>query len=486
MGNTDSAATVFGRFLEYNTHRPESYLKVSQTYLANGYYAEATENYLAGRGRLGDSVLFALELGQLYLRQRQFYNAALEFFNYAAADTANARTGASQIDYLIENADEPAQIKDAFRDLIKKGPHNHLAYRFYADVFMKEGELDSAFENYKMVDKLDRRDGEYLLLFSNRCLEQQEFVMAARVSRYLLDKYSDRPLAWMAQVNLGKVYNLIGKPDSAVLIYHDLVRRGQERSRLEGLYLLACTFLQKLYQTDSARFYFRELLTCDRLRVWKDRVNMRIADSYLVDNRLELADSLYLEINTGRLEQAEKEELLYRRAQIQFFQKEYSDARGLYNLLVGVHPRSLFVNDCLKKMLIIDENQGMGVIDLDLYAEAERLLWQNRADSGLALLISLSQRGSSNLSALATFQAGEVFYQKQDFQRAFEFFSRILTDFESSFYGAESQRYLGDLYFYHFNDREKAREAYRLILENYPNRLLYEYARRQLRRLESS
>jgi len=486
IGALDSARSVFDRYLKYNGFSYGGYLKVSQAYLMNGYYSEATDNYLDGRKQLNDSSRFALELGNVYQRQRQYYPAAMEYYRFIISDSMNQRTGESQLRYLIENADESEPIKRAFQDIIAEHPESYLAYRYYADVLVKEDNLDSAFEYYKMADRHYQRSGEYLLHFSNICLEKQDYRMAARVCRYLLNSYPNMGFAWGARINLALAFIKLNDADSAIVVYHEIMDKSPELgTRLQGMYLLGRTFLEQLYKTDSARFYFDRLISRDRLGSWKDRVMLRVADSYLVDDDLERADSIYLAVNTSGLEKTEREELLFKRAQIKFFKQEYTDARGLYNHLVGLYPRSLFVNDCLKKVLIIDENQGMGVFDLDHYSEAEHLLWQNKVDSALARLVALSERGGSNLSALAAFQAGEIHYKRADYNQAFEYFSRVLNEFEGSFYNAESQKYIGDLYFYHFNDHEKAREAYRIILENYSNRLLYEYARRQLRKLES-
>jgi len=483
----DSAQAIFDRYLKYKGYSSSAYRKISQSYLMNGYYAQATENYLSGRRQLNDSSEFALELGNLYQRQRQYYNAAIELYSFLVSDTMNQRTGESQLNYLISNCDENAQLKQAFADIIAGDAESYRAHRFYADVLVKENDLDSAFEYFKQVDRLYNRDGEYLLYFSGICLEEQDYPKAAEVCRYLLQNYPDLGFAWRGRINLAVAFIRMENPDSAITVYHEIIDDSpDQRTRMEGMYLMGRTFLEELYNTDSARYYFNRVILSDMLGSFKDRVKLRIADSYIVDNELDRADSIYKAINTARIENVEKEELLFKRAQIKFFRQEYSDARGLYNHLVGLYPRSMFVNDCLKKVLIIDENQGMGILELDFYSEAERFLWQNRIDSALAGLVDLSGRGKSNLSALATFQAGEIHYQRKEYDRAFEFFTSVLNDFEGSFYNAESQKYIGDLYFYHFNDHEKAKEAYRLILENYSNRLLYEYARRQLRKLESS
>ncbi|MDY6994232.1 MAG: hypothetical protein SVR94_16735, partial [Pseudomonadota bacterium] len=61
--------------------------------------------YIDGREKLGDSSLFAMELGSLYQRQRQYYQAAREYFRYTIADSMQVRTGTVQLEYLIDNAD---------------------------------------------------------------------------------------------------------------------------------------------------------------------------------------------------------------------------------------------------------------------------------------------------------------------------------------------------------------------------------------------
>ncbi len=485
--NPEAADSVLDLFLKTYHRGQSAYKQIAQLYLSNGYYGEATEAYLEGREKLGDSTAFAVDLGSLYQRQRQYYQSAIEYFRYVISDSMHARTGGVQLDYLIDNADEPGQVKDAFRDIISMYPDNHLAYRFYAEILIRENMLDSAFEHYKTVDSLHNNDGEYILKFSNICIQQREYQMAAEACRFLIERYDKNQYYWLAQMNLARAFVDMNQADSAVQIYHRLIEATNDAGTVqEAHYLLGTTYLEELYQTDSARHYFEKVIKSDRLQRWKDRVMVRIADSYLVDDDLQKADSIYLAVNTQRLSEQEKEKLLFNRAQIKFFQQEFSEAKGLYNLLVGVHPRSLFVNDCLRKVLIIDENQGMGMLDLELYSEGEKLLWQNKTDSALAIFNQLSERGESNLSALATFQAGEVYYEQEQYQFAFDAFRKVLESFGESFYTAESQRYLGDLYFYHFDDMEKAREAYRMILENYPNKLLYEYARRQLRKMESS
>jgi tetratricopeptide (TPR) repeat protein len=487
MNDLDSTRSVMDRYLKKRGGGKSSYIEISQAYLRNGFYNEATQVYLDGRKKLNDSTVFTRELGSLYQRQRQYYQAAREFYNFTSSDSANERDGFVQLEYLIDHTDEKDQLIKAFRDIITENPKSHLAHRVYADLFQKEGNLDSAFENYKIVDQLYNDDGEYLFQFSSTCLKEQDYRMASRVCRYILSRYPEKSFSWRARVNLAASFLKLNQSDSAIGIYHEIISSGFDaRIRLEGNYLLGMTFLDKLYQTDSARHYFNSLLKNDPQNTWKDRVLLKIGKSYIVDGELDKADSIYLIVNTKRIKKSEKESVLFERAQIKFFSKEYSEARGLYNLLIGVHPRSLYVNDCLRKILIIDENSGIAVIDLDFYSEAERYLWQNKSDSALARLMELTNRGGSSLSALATFQAGVIYYDREDYSQSFELFTRMLDSFEDSYYSAESQKYLGDLYFYHFNDHEKAREAYRLILENYPNRLLYEYARRQLRKLENS
>jgi len=487
QGLMDSAAAAFERYLKFRQYNPNNYRRVSQAYLKNGFYQNAVDNYLAGRVQMDDSTQFTLELGQLYQRTRDYYNAAREFYLYMVTDTMNYRTGSAQMKYLISNTDDYEPIYKAFQEIVSQNPDNYLAYLNFAEINVKQSLLDSAFVYYQIVDQYAPTAGRYMLDFSKACLELEEYEKVSQACRYILANSTVENYKHLAKLNLAHAFISSDQADSAILIYHDILGSSRQlNSRQEGAFLLGSIFLNELFQTDSARHYFNLLLKDDPTGLWRNRAMIKIADSYMIDGELDVADSIYLIINTRNILQVEKEDLLYRRAQIKFFKKEYSDARGLYNLLTAVHPRSMFVNDCLRKILIIDENSGMAMIDLDYYATAERMIWQNKPDSALAKLVDLAGRGTSELSALATFQAGKIYYEQEDYPESFEYFNRILESFTSSFYSAESQKYVGDLYFYHFDDQEKAREAYRLILENYPNKLLYDYARRQLRLLENT
>ncbi|HDS01627.1 MAG TPA: tetratricopeptide repeat protein, partial [candidate division Zixibacteria bacterium] len=453
MGKMESADSVFQVFLKERGGGSQAYREISQALLNNGYYAEATQVYLDGRERLMDSAQFALELGNLYQRQRQYANAAREYFRFMVYDTAMHRTGEAQIRFLINNADEIEELKQAFRDIIAGYPDNYQSYQFYAELLVREGQYDSAFENYKIVDSLHFRNGQHLYGFAEAALNDHEFEMAARTCRYLLEKYPEQGYRERAQLTLAAALIQLGQPDSAVLVYHQVIESSPSpKLKFDGEYLLGILFLQELYQSDSARYYFNRILNSPQMQPWAEMVKIKIAESYIIDNELDTADSIFLSINTNGLKNDMKEELLFKRAQIKFFKQEFTDARGLYNHLTGLYPRSMYVNDCLRKILIIDENQGTGVIDLDMYAAAERLLWQNEADSALTKLVDLSGRGNSNLSAMATFLAGEILYEKEEYQQALEYFNRVLESFEESFYTAESQKYLGDLYYYHLND----------------------------------
>ncbi|NIS15354.1 MAG: tetratricopeptide repeat protein [candidate division Zixibacteria bacterium] len=487
MGEMESADSAFQLYIRERGGGSPAYREISQAYLNNGYYAQATQIYLDGREKLMDSTQFALELGNLYQRQRQYGSAAREYFKFMVSDTAMHRTGEAQLRFLINNADDVEELKEAFGDIITSYPDRYQSYQFYAELMIREGQYDSAFENYKIVDSLHFKNGQHLYGFAEACLNDQEYEMAAKTCRYLLKKYPEQGYRERAQLSLAEALIKLGQPDSAVNVYHQVIESSPSpKLKFDGEYLLGILYLEELYQSDSARHYFNRILNTPQMQPWAEMVKIKIAESYIIDNDLDTADSIFLAINTNRLKNDMKEELLFKRAQIKFFKQEYTDARGLYNHLTGLYPRSMYVNDCLRKMLIIDENQGTDVIDLDIYADAERLLWQNEADSALTKLVDLSGRGSSNLSAMATFLAGEILYEKGEYQQALQYFNRVLESFEESFYSAESQKYLGDLYYYHFNDHEKAREAYRVILENYPNKVLYEYARRQLRKIESS
>jgi predicted negative regulator of RcsB-dependent stress response len=184
------------------------------------------------------------------------------------------------------------------------------------------------------------------------------------------------------------------------------------------------------------------------------------------------------------LPEADQERLIWSRAQIKFFNHEFDDAKQLYGKLTTTFKKGLYVNDCLRKLLMIDENVGFAQYDLGLFADAECFVARAVYDSAEAKLSALSEKSGSNLADVSMFKLGELYLALEESEKALDTFKEFLNRFQDSFFRGESQKNIADLYLAR-GDLQDAQDAYLKLLTDYDGVLLQEHAREKLRLIEN-
>jgi len=487
-GDIDAAREVIQSALSENPRNIALYPKASNVYRSNGFYDDAQNMYLQAREITGDKSLYAMQLGQLYEIRRDYESALYEYYSFMTADTLNQTTGNIRITRLIEYADDDESIVAIKRALAKLGndnPNDFLIRKYHADILMGQDSLRSAMILYKEVETIAKSYGREMIYFARRCLDHNAPSIAAEAAQYVLDKYPNHSYFLQAKYLLATSFVQLEKPDSAIALLHEIFEiGGQSREFLEAYISIGNIYLDHKHEPDSALVYFNKVLERTGKGQLYFRTMIRIGDAHLVAGELEVADSIFNTIELKALHDSDREHLLWRWAQTKFYMHEFEDAKRLYGMLSGMFYKSLYVNDCLRKMLMIDENSGMDVIPLKSYADAEYYELRGMNDSAEVILTKLAGRTGSGLGAYAALKLGELYLDIDEYQSALDAFRNLLDNFEDSFYRGEALKQLADTYLL-TGDRENASLAYRELLTEYENVSLKEHARERLKELEN-
>jgi tetratricopeptide (TPR) repeat protein len=488
MGKLSDAAKQFDRCLKDSPRSLSMISRISDIYRANGLYDEAVETYLKGRERHGDMSLFAEQLGRLYEIRRDYPAAAREYYMFTVSDTLNEERGHRLLRRLIDSVDDDediALLKAEFVALSKAHPSDTIPRKYYADLLIRQGNLREAYKVYKEVDELRREEGRYLVFFARRCLEREDYPLAAETCRFVLDQYPGRPSVIQARYVLSAAYSGIGHGDSAIAVLHQIAGSSPDgREVIEARFAIGRLYLESMNEPDSALAYFSNVPDDPRTSVWYHLALLWMGDCYIALDDFEKADSLYNLVQIDKLSEDGQEGLIWRKAQSKFFSHSYDEAKRLYAQLTVRFRKGLYVNDCLRKILMIDENVGFDRVDLDSYADSEHMIITARYDSAVALLTGVSLKEGALLADISTFRLGELQLLLGDSLVAVETFQRILDDFEESFYRAESLRYIADIQF-ESGDLAVSESAYRRLLTEFDNLILQEHARKRLKEMET-
>ncbi len=487
-GSREKARDYLAKALDRNPSDATIYPRVAEVYRSNGIYEAAIETYLNAQTRFKDQTLFSLELGKLYEISRSYDKAAHQYYTYMTSDTSHAVNGERLIQRLIEYVDDPddiIELKKAFSDLVSSEPGSYIPRHYLADILIRQDSLERAYELYQRIDRLAEGRGKYLVHFARRCLELGSPEIATRACRYALEEYPNEPFQIQARYVVASAHISMGHADSAVAVLMEVLESIPEpRGRLEANYEIGEIYLLWLRIPDSAMAHFDEVIRGTEKSGWHYRALLRKADCYLVKGDLITADSLYSGTEMQLLPGQDQEYLLWMRAQVKFFGHEFDDAKRLYADLTVNFRKGLFVNDCLRKMLMITENTGFDQYDLGTLADAEYLMTRNVYDSAETKLISLSEKSGSNLADISTYGLGELYVTLQQPDKAISTFQKILDRFQDSFWRGEAQKQIADIYLAQ-GEVKKAQEAYLELLTDYDSVLLQEHAREKLKQLDN-
>ncbi len=484
----DEARDKIEEALAENPKNISLYPRASNIYRSNGFYDDAEDIYVQARRTFDDQTLYSLQLGQLYEVRRDYESAVREYYTYMTTDSLNRVRGNTKISQLIQYVDDEESItavKRALSGLRDENPSDHLPRKYLANILMEQDSLHKALEMYKEVEHLAQSDGREMVFFARRCLERRAPELAANAANYVLDNYPNRPYYLQAKHLLATSFVQMDKPDSAITLLHHIYETGgQNREFLDAYVSIGNVFLDHKHQPDSALTYFKDVLSKTESGPLFFRVMIRIGDCHLIKGEPEVADSIYAQVQAQGLRDEDREHLEWRWAQTRFFMHEFEDAKRLYGNLSGRYYKSLYVNDCLQRMLMIDEHTGMNVIDLKSFADAEYLELRAMHDSAEVILIELAGRTGSDLADDAALELGEMYVALGDYQGAISAFRNLLDNFEDSFHRGEALKLLADTYL-EIDDTENASVAYRTLLTEYENVSLKEHAREQLKKLEN-
>ncbi len=488
MGELSDAAKQFDMCLK-NSPRKESVThRISGVYRANGLYDEAIGTYLKGRERQGDKYLFAEQLGRLYEVRRDYPAAAREYYMFTVSDTLNMERGHRLLRRLVDSVDDDEDmelLKAEFVALSKAHPSDHIPRKYYADLLIRQNDLREAYQVYREVDELRHEEGRYLVFFARRCLEREDYPLAVETCRFVLDQYPGKPGVIQARYVLSAAYSNMGHGDSAISVLHQIAENSPDgREIIEARFAIGRLYLESMNEPDSALVYFGSVTDDPRTLIWHHLAMLWMGDCYIALDDFETADSLYDLVQMDKLSEEGQERLIWRKAQSKFFSHNYDEAKRLYAQLTVRFRKGLYVNDCLRKILMIDEIVGFDRIDLDSYADSEHMILTGRYDSAAVLLTGISSKEGALLADISTFRLGELQLLLGDSLVAVETFKRILDDFTDSFYRAESLRYIADIQF-ESGDLAVSESAYRRLLTEFDNLILQEHARKRLKEMET-
>ncbi|GAB4315097.1 MAG: hypothetical protein Kow0074_02490 [Candidatus Zixiibacteriota bacterium] len=477
----DEGEAVVETLLEKAQSEPDRYNLAARSYLNNGMYQEGIDTYYRGRRELGDSLIFAQELGRLFEARREYAAAVVEHFRYLAASPESRSVAERRITNLIKVPEAVDQITQAFQRIVSDYPRNEYAHSLYGDLLFESGIIDSAFAEYRRADALSEQKGLHQLKGLKRCLETEHFTSARAEAEDFLTRYPEHPQRVDVGFVLARAELGLARPGVAVTLLNELVAQiPQEEERARIQLEIGEIYREHVRDMDSAQAYYRLVANGVARNHERTLALMRLGDLAVYFGDLQRADSIYNAAYAARPRPKEAEQIDFRRAEVDLFRHEYAACSEKLNALVKAHPRGLYVNDALRLSMIISEAQDAMNWSLNHYADGMYALRRGEDSVALEHLGAIVSDSANEIADEALFEIAKIRTSHQAFDAALADYHRLIRSFPESFLVPRAWLEIGDLYAGPLADAAEARRAYQTIITDHKTSPLVEEARLRL------
>jgi outer membrane protein assembly factor BamD (BamD/ComL family) len=445
-------------------------------------WSQAT--YEAARLTLGDSTRFAFELAVLYESRRDYARSTAEYFNAIARDTAQTRAVENRIIKLIQT-DEGQSPMELELQKAAGTPEGALpARKLLVTLYLETGRPDAAWRAARDMDSLTGQGGVTLITFMRQATDRGYYNEAQKAAWRILTAYPSSPIRHQAEWELAQLAVRTGDYRDAEARLLRLARESPAmRFRIESALAYGDIRAREFHDLETADSVFVSVTARQRNGRYYDRAMLGRTFVATARGDLEGARGHLLELSRHDPQGTAREELTYRLAELAYFAGDLDGAQETWNGLINDFPKSIWVNDALRYVLVLTAYAQVAPADLKALGRAEALARRRQYDSALTLLGGLRTTSEAPLAPLATLVAARLHRDAGRGDSAlalWDWFIEAYPDDPDAPFALMQAAQLCDT---QMDDQQAALSRYRALLEAYPRSHWSEEARRRLRTL---
>jgi tetratricopeptide (TPR) repeat protein len=210
-----------------------------------------------------------------------------------------------------------------------------------------------------------------------------------------------------------------------------------------------------------------------------------LADMHLLVGNIWDASLLYSQVEKDFKYEVVGQNAKFKNAKLSYYASDFKWAKTQCDVLKGSTSKTI-ANDALDLSLIITDAIGIDTneVPLQMFAAADLLILQHQYQSALLKLDSINSLFSEHtLGDDIYFKKAEIFKSTNRFVEAAKMYANIVEFFPNELYGDDALYKQAELYDIQLNDKEKAKQLYKDVLDLYPGSIYVVEARKKYRLL---
>ncbi|MBD3636900.1 MAG: tetratricopeptide repeat protein, partial [Crocinitomicaceae bacterium] len=383
------------------------------------------------------------------------------------------------------------QLLKRVQDNPDKDYYNEMLIWFY----LHKKEFPGAVIQAKALDKRKGLRGKRVFEIGEICQTNESYSSAIKAYQYVIDlgeksPYYVKALEKKLQLEFLMVTNqktytrddlitVASNYESALEIV------GKSQSTLGLIMQLAEIYAFYLDQPKKGESLIQETLKLPLSSLQKAHLKILLGDIYVVSGRIWDASLLYMQVEKQFSEDVIGHEAKFKNAKIFYYDGEFEYAKAELDVLKASTSK-LIANDAMQLSLLLQDNLGIDTTKapVQLYANADLLLQQNKYHEALGILDSLEkQYPFHSMVDEVLFKKAEIYEELQEYEKAIEFYEIVCTSYSFDILADDAAYRIARIYDYKLENKEKAKEYYKKILFEFKASLYTAEARKRFTQL---
>jgi tetratricopeptide (TPR) repeat protein len=474
---------------------------LGKLFVERNKYDFALKTYLKGKKMVKGGYQFNLELADLYAMQnnpKKMIQEYLDLLEYSSTYRGIIQNYLARNIDFEEDTEKVEILKEELLTRIQKHPNKTEYNELLIWLYLQKKEFKGAVIQAKALDKRIDNTGRKVFEIGNVCKTNQDYENARDAYKYVINLGPSKPYYSAAIQNNLEVgflelteksnYNKTALQSIANDYENALAELGKNRETIEIIERLAQIYAFYLDQPQKAENLIKDALNIPITPLQKAQLKVLLADVYIVNDKIWDASILYMQVANDFSEEPLGHEAKFKNAKVFYYDGEFEYAKAQLDVLKASTTK-LIANDAMQLSLLIQDNLGIDTTTapLMMYAKADLLLQQNKFNQALSMLDSIeSKYPFHSLVDEIIFKKGEIYEKMQQWDKAVEYYEIVSSSYAFDILGDDATYKIAKIYDYNIGDKEKAAEYYKKILFEFQSSLYTADSRKRYREIKGT
>jgi len=478
-----------------NLNKNSLQLSILARHLTNEQLYESSIAFFhLSRELRGNETLYALELAAIHRIKDDKASMIEEYLNYASDSPNRLNYIKNLLQNFIQEEEDLNQLEAGLIRKTQEYPDDIKYPELLIWVELQRKNFYRAFIQARAIDKRNQNPGDRSMSIGKVALNNKSFDDAEEIFAYVAEQYpkgrnySLSKKLWLESrekkikssypVNEEQIHSLIRQ---YFLLYQELHPSQTAFEALQSKALLHAFYLD---ETEMASEILEQLVAEQKVgRLLKSQIKLDLGDIYLLSNEPWEATLLYSQVEKENPNHQLAYNAKLRNARLNYFTGNFALAKGHLDILKKNTTRDIS-NDAIALGMLISDNTALDTTDrvMQGFADIELLIFQNKklqAKTELEKMLIAYQYHSITdevyllLSKLALELGNEA--------EAIDYLDQILTSHKYDILSDDAAFKKAEIYDYHLQDIEKAKQLYQKFLTEYPGSIYVAEARKRFR-----